>query len=181
MNDERVDWSSRLRSGPLYTAVPLKRWAIMYPRRNETESENFIKCLVDVGRGMKYEISEPKRKVLQDDRTDSYIRELNELVNMDPKLIMCIVTNNKADRYSAIKKLCCVSHAIPTQVVLVKTITPKNPGGLLSIASKVVIQLNCKLGNFFSYSQTDVEMFYLLISSIVLLSKVVLHGWSQYH
>lgn len=132
----------------MYEAIPLKRWAIIYPKRNEYESEDFVNCLIDVGRGMKYEISNPKRIVIQDDRTDSYVKALQDLINMDPKLIMCIVSNNKADRYSAIKRLCCISHAIPTQVMLAKTITPKKPGGVMSIASKVVIQLNCKLGKF---------------------------------
>ena len=148
MNDERVDWTSRLKTGPMFEGIPLKRWAIVYPKRNEQESEDFVRCLIDVGRGMAYEISNPKRIVIQDDRTDTYVKALQDLINMDPKLIMCIVSNNKADRYSAIKRLCCISHAIPTQVVLAKTITPKKPGGVMSIASKVVLQLNCKLGKF---------------------------------
>jgi aubergine-like protein len=29
----------------------------------------------------------------------------------DPVLIMCVVTNNRLDRYAAIKKKCCVDRA----------------------------------------------------------------------
>lgn len=172
MNDDRVDWTSRLKAGPMFKSIPLKRWAIVYPKRNEQESEEFVRCLIDVGRGMQYEMSNPKRVLLDDDRTDTYVKKLQELINIDPTLIMCIVTNNKADRYAAIKRLCCISHAIPTQVVLTKTITPKKPGGVMSIASKVVIQLNCKLGKFMSCSQISN---YLLFNLIVI--KVVFLGW----
>lgn len=35
---------------------------------------------------------------------------------------------------------------VPSQVINVRTITPKNPRGLQSVATKVVIQMNAKLG-----------------------------------
>lgn len=40
----------------------------------------------------------------------------------------------------------CIDRPLPTQVLLVNTITPKNKRNLLSIASKVVIQMNAKMG-----------------------------------
>lgn len=51
-------------------------------------------------------------------------------------------------RYSNIKKKCCVERAVPTQVLCQRTITPKggNPRSLMSVATKVAIQINCKLG-----------------------------------
>lgn len=63
-------------------------------------------------------------------------------------MIVCVVSNNNADRYSSIKKKCCVDRAIPTQVLIHKTITPKdgNVRSLMSVATKVAIQINCKLG-----------------------------------
>lgn len=51
--------------------------------------------------------------------------------------------------YSNIKKKCCVDRAIPSQVVVHKTITPKQGkpvSSLLSVATKVVSQINCKIG-----------------------------------
>lgn len=63
-------------------------------------------------------------------------------------MIVCILPNNNSDRYGAIKKKCCIHRAIPTQVIVKRTITPKggNARGLLSIATKIAIQMNCKLG-----------------------------------
>ena len=85
---------------------------------------------------------------IPDDRQDTYLRAIGEGMNKDPQLIMLVLPNNRVDRYSAIKKRCCVDRPIPTQVMLTKTITPKQGGGggLMSVASKVVIQMNCKLG-----------------------------------
>lgn len=51
--------------------------------------------------------------------------------------------------YSNIKKKCCLDRAIPTQVIRHETITPKSGkplSSLLSVATKVVIQMNCKMG-----------------------------------
>lgn len=51
--------------------------------------------------------------------------------------------------YANIKKQGCIVLGIPTQVMLIKTITPKPgkpPSSVLSVATKVVIQINCKLG-----------------------------------
>lgn len=61
---------------------------------------------------------------------------------------MIIVSNNNSLRYAAIKKKCCVDRAIPTQVIIQKTIQPKdnNMRSLMSVATKVAIQMNCKLG-----------------------------------
>lgn len=63
-------------------------------------------------------------------------------------MIMAVVPNNRPDKYTVIKKKCCVDRAIPSQVMVEKTITPKggNPRGLLSIATKVAVQMNCKMG-----------------------------------
>jgi aubergine-like protein len=133
----------------MFVDVDLSRWCIIYPIRNERETEDFIKCLKNVGRGLQYRIDEPLKRTISDDRSDSYLKALDELINKDPRLIMCVVPNNRADRYSVIKKRTCVDRAVPTQVVLTKTITPKQGagmGGVMSVATKVVLQLNCKLG-----------------------------------
>jgi aubergine-like protein len=64
---------------------------------------------------------------------------------MDPKLVMFIFPSNRTDLYAAIKKRTCVDRAVASQVVLAKTIKG-GKGGLMSIATKISIQLNCKLG-----------------------------------
>ena len=44
---------------------------------------------------------------------------------------------------SAIKRMCCVANAVPTQVIIHKNIIRDN---VMSVAVKVALQINCKLG-----------------------------------
>lgn len=45
-------------------------------------------------------------------------------------------------RYEAIKKKCTVDRAVPTQVVCARNMSSKSA---MSIATKVAIQINCKV------------------------------------
>lgn len=80
------------------------------------------------------------------DRNEELLAALDKAVNEDSQLVMVVVSNTNAMRYSAIKKKCCIDRIVPTQVVVLKTISPKEGRGLMSIATKVAIQINCKIG-----------------------------------
>lgn len=149
VNDNRVDWTVAWRKNSMYLSVPLKRWVVMYPKRCVNESQSFLELMKTAASGMSYEMAAPMIVELPDDRIPTYINAIDEAAAKDPKLIMIVVPNNAADRYSSIKKLTCVTRSVPTQVVVSKTMQPKkggNPSGILSIATKVMIQINCKLG-----------------------------------
>lgn len=84
---------------------------------------------------------------LQNDRLTEYVRELERVCQQDPQLLMCVVSNDNAERYSAIKKALSVHRAVLSQVMLQRTVTERNSAKLLSVATKVMIQVNAKLGN----------------------------------
>lgn len=128
--------------------IHLNRWNVIVTQRNSREATGFIQILQQVARGMGLNIADPQFMVIQDDRAQSYITTLEQCANTDPQLVMCLVPNNRADRYSSIKKKCCVERGLLSQVMLAKTITPKggNTRSLMSVATKVAIQINCKLG-----------------------------------
>lgn len=84
---------------------------------------------------------------LQNDRPTEYVRELERVCQQDPQLLMCVVSNDNAERYSAIKKALSVHRAVLSQVMLQRTVTERNASKLLSVATKVMIQVNAKLGN----------------------------------
>ena len=58
--------------------------------------------------------------------------------------VMCLLANNNAQKYNIIKTLLCIHRPVPSQCVVLNTIT--RPRGLMSVATKVAIQVNCKLG-----------------------------------
>jgi len=60
------------------------------------------------------------------------------------QIIVAICPTSRDDRYSAIKKTCCVDLPIPSQVIIGKTIG--DPKKLRSVCQKIALQMNCKLG-----------------------------------
>ena len=58
-------------------------------------------------------------------------------------MLFVILPTNKIDNYAAVKKRLSVNIGIPSQCFLSKNVTNK---GLMSVATKVVIQMNAKLG-----------------------------------
>ncbi|XP_052901674.1 protein aubergine-like [Anopheles moucheti] len=143
-----ADWGSALHKNSMFKSVPLHRWFVVCERGKETLVKDFLGCMVQAGRGMGFKITEPKIVTVQHDGPQGYNQALSQLFNEDLQMIMCVVPNDRADRYASIKRICCVERAVACQVIKSRTITPKNGNvrTLMSVATKVVIQLNCKLG-----------------------------------
>lgn len=59
-------------------------------------------------------------------------------------MVLCVLPNNRKDRYDTIKKFVCVEKPVPSQMVIGKTIS--KPDLLTAVATKIAIQINCKLG-----------------------------------
>lgn len=91
-------------------------------------------------------VRDPLYIELRDDRIDEFLTEIrrNYRDNKNTQMICCILPSNKKDRYDAIKLLCCNELGVPSQCVVGKTLAKKQ--GLLSVCSKIIQQINCKLG-----------------------------------
>lgn len=129
--------------------VPLKRWVMIYPQRASADTDAFLKLMLEVSGGMNFEVAKPKLVALTSDQARDYLNAIDDQSREDPRFIVMVVPNNATDRYAAIKKQCCITRGIPTQVIVLKTIRAKKDGnmsGVKSIATKVMIQINCKLG-----------------------------------
>ena len=77
----------------------------------------------------------------------TYANAIKDAVNRNtPQMVLCIVPNTAKDVYDAIKKTCCNDYGLPSQVVTSNIINLQNMGKTKSVVTKVVIQMNCKLG-----------------------------------
>ncbi|XP_013147672.1 PREDICTED: protein aubergine-like [Papilio polytes] len=65
------------------------------------------------------------------------------IARKNPAMILCVLAKNSVERYGAIKKKCIVDRGVPSQVVCARNMTSKSA---MSVAAKVAIQINCKLG-----------------------------------
>lgn len=91
-----------------------------------------------------FRVDKPQTQYLREDKSSTYAELLEGILSKNtPDLVFCIVSNNRSDRYAAIKKKCCVDRPVPSQVFLQKNLNGRNT---MSIATKVAIQMNCKLG-----------------------------------
>lgn len=112
-----ADWTRELRSCPMFAPAQVANWVIIAPNRCVRSAENFAGLLGKACSGMQWALPRPKIQEIRDDRPGTYLDALEHVINsLRPSLIMCVVSNNKSDRYAAIKKKCSIERAIPTQV-----------------------------------------------------------------
>lgn len=139
-----ADWSREMRGAPLISTVNLTDWVIMVTRRDSEKGQDFLNSLKRVAPPMGIQIGKPNYAELSDDNQNTYLTALKNHVTPTTQMAVCIVSNNRKDRYDAIKKFCCVDHPVPSQVIVARTLAKKQM--LMSVCTKIAIQLNCKLG-----------------------------------
>lgn len=76
---------------------------------------------------------------LLDDRTDTYLRAIRDVLTPRLQLVVCVFPTIRDDRYSAVKKLCCCERPVPSQCINSRTIG--NQQKLKSITQKIVLQV----------------------------------------
>nr|XP_055054548.1 piwi-like protein 2 [Misgurnus anguillicaudatus]XP_055054549.1 piwi-like protein 2 [Misgurnus anguillicaudatus]XP_055054550.1 piwi-like protein 2 [Misgurnus anguillicaudatus] len=146
VTSQSVDWSREVVRDPSISTVPLSCWAIFFPRRAADQAEELVSTFSRVAGPMGIRIERPVRVELRDDRTETFVKSIHSQLTSEPRmqLVVCIMTGNRDDLYSAIKKLCCIQSPVPSQAINVRTIS--QPQKLRSIAQKILLQINCKLG-----------------------------------
>nr|AID66627.1 Piwil2 [Monopterus albus] len=139
-------WSREVvRSAPI-SSVPLKTWAIFYPPRCAEQADELVSTFTKVAGPIGIRVDKPICVKLRDDRTESYVKSIitNLISKPDIQLVVCILVGNREDIYSAIKKICCVQHPVPSQAINIRTISQQHK--LRSVAQKILLQINSKLG-----------------------------------
>ncbi|CAD6222562.1 GSCOCT00001028001.2-RA-CDS [Cotesia congregata] len=141
---QTADWTRHFRSARLIVCTKLTDWILIVPERIRRDAHSFISNVVKVGQGMSFVISQPQIREIRNDSAQSYAEELERVLSHNvPQLVCCISARSRADVYAAVKKKCCLDRPVPSQVVLSKNLASK---GAMSIATKIAIQMNCKIG-----------------------------------
>lgn len=144
--DKNADWNREFRNNSMFVQKEVRRWYVIVPQRFSRETNDFVRLMHQAASGMKMYLGEPRVIEMPDDRNPSYAAAIETACNADPQILVIVVSNDNAERYSCIKKKCIVDRAIPSQVLNLRTIAPRGKtSGLMSVATKVVIQINAKL------------------------------------
>jgi len=83
------------------------------------------------------------RAAVENTSIAAFLDAIRSTLDRSVQLILIVLPTNKKDMYDAIKKQCCVEAPVVTQCVTFNTL--KKDRGLMSVVSKIVIQINCKL------------------------------------
>ncbi|XP_069726924.1 piwi-like protein 1 [Phaenicophaeus curvirostris] len=142
-NPQFADWTRESRGAPLIYAKPLDNWLLIYPRRNNDTASVLLQCLSRVAPSLGIRMN--KATMIEvDDRTEAYIRVLQQAVTRDTNIVVCVLSGSRKDRYDAIKKYLCTDCPVPSQCVVSRTLN--KPQTALTIATKIALQMNSKMG-----------------------------------
>ncbi|KFW03842.1 Piwi-like 1 [Eurypyga helias] len=142
-NAQFGDWSKETRGVPLICAKPLDNWLLIYTRRNFDAANTLLQNLFKVTPAMGIRIN--KATVIEvDDRTEAYLRVLQQNVTPDTNIVFCVLSSSRKDKYDAIKKYLCTDCPIPSQCVLARTLS--KPQTAMAVSTKIALQMNCKMG-----------------------------------
>ncbi len=140
----RSDWSRAATNKPVLTPISLTNWVVLFPQDKANDVRRFCQTMQNLAQRMGITMAQPRPIKLANDRTNAYVDAMREAITPDLQLALAVVPQQRSDRYDAIKKLCYVEKPVASQIVLLKNIT--NEKKMSSVAAKIVLQMNCKLG-----------------------------------
>ncbi|XP_039273647.1 piwi-like protein 1 [Styela clava] len=142
----QASWDSQFRNCKLLRTVNLECWHLICTGNDEGTANNLVQKMISVSQAMDFRMSRPKFVTIRSDRVEIFRSAIQDIASESKncQLICCLLPSNRKDRYDQIKRLCCVDLPVPTQVVLARTLS--KPQRVMSIATKIAIQINCKLG-----------------------------------
>ncbi|XP_043548681.1 piwi-like protein 1 [Chiloscyllium plagiosum] len=79
-----------------------------------------------------------------EDRSEAFLKALQSNVTQSTRIVVCVLPSNRKDKYDTIKKYLCVECPTPSQCVVARTLS--KPQALMAIATKIALQINCKMG-----------------------------------
>ncbi|XP_008018768.2 piwi-like protein 4 [Chlorocebus sabaeus] len=138
-----ADWSKDVRTCKILNARSLNTWLILCSDRTEYVAESFLNCLRRVAGSMGFNVDYPKIIKVQENPA-AFVRAVQQYVDPDVQLVMCILPSNQKTYYDSIKKYLSSDCPVPSQCVLARTLNKQ--GMMMSIATKIAMQMTCKLG-----------------------------------
>ena len=97
--------------------MTLDKWVVLHPPKAGDQVKEFLNCITKVGPSLGMRIAKPKVFELPDSRPTTYVKELRIVVaQSQPRLVMIVIPSKTGEHYAAVKNICCVESAVPSQV-----------------------------------------------------------------
>ncbi|XP_030593002.1 piwi-like protein 1 [Archocentrus centrarchus] len=138
-----ADWSKEMRGVPLISCPPLSNWLLFHTRHNSNEASGLLHTLSRVSGPLG--IHMVKAIMIQyEDHQESLLRALQHNVGPQTQMVVVVLPSNRKDKYDSVKKYLCVDCPTPSQCVLSRTLS--RPQALMTVATKIALQMACKMG-----------------------------------
>nr|XP_019611125.1 PREDICTED: piwi-like protein 3 [Rhinolophus sinicus] len=153
-NPQFAEWSRETRSGPLLNVKSLDNWLILYTKRNYGAAFSLMQSLRKVTPTMGIAMRDAKM-IEVSDTVKSYVTVLEKHDSSNTQMVVCVLSSDRKAMYDGIKKYLCVNCPIPSQCVVAQTLD--KPQTLMTIATKIAQQMNCKMGGALWKVQTGLQ------------------------
>ncbi|XP_061585884.1 piwi-like protein 1 isoform X1 [Cololabis saira] len=142
-NPATADWSREMRGIPVVNCPALKNWLMFYTRRNTKESQSLLETLGKVAGPFNIRL---QRGVMieYEDHQEALLEALKYNIGPETQMVVVVLPTNRKDKYDTMKKFLCVDCPTPSQCVVARTIS--RPQGLMTVATKILLQIACKIG-----------------------------------
>lgn len=137
------DWMRESRNTPLLSAKSLSNWVLLYTGEYTSNVKALLSSLHRVTPSMGIAMRSAHMYEVNDDPR-SYIDTLRDCVTPCTDMVVCVLPDGEKYRYDEIKRFLCIHCPVPSQCVIAETLIPGST--LLTITTKIVQQMNCKMG-----------------------------------
>lgn len=141
-NQKAGDFSKEIRGKKMRQPITINAWSIICTQRDRQIVDEFSSTLHKVLGPLGCNMQRPTIVAIENDRVGTFMEACKRI--RDQQMVVVIVPNNNKDRYDTIKKVFCCEQPVASQVVVFKTLSKKQM--MMSVCTKVGIQMACKLG-----------------------------------
>ncbi|XP_026003581.1 piwi-like protein 1, partial [Astatotilapia calliptera] len=142
-NPWAADWAKEMRGLAVISAPPLNNWLLFHTRRNGNEASSLLQTLSRVSGPLGIAMGKPVM-IQYEDHQESLLTALRHSVGPQIEMVVVVLPNNRKDKYDSVKKFLCVDCPTPSQCVVARTLS--RPQALMTIATKIALQMACKMG-----------------------------------
>lgn len=142
-NPMTADWSREMRGLAVIQSPPLSNWLLFHTRRNNNEAQALVQSLNRVSGPLGIRVQRPV-VIEYEDHQEALLRGLQHNVGPQTQMVVVVLSSNRKDKYDSVKKYLCVDCPTPSQCVVSRTLS--RPQALMTVATKIALQMACKMG-----------------------------------
>nr|CAQ03960.1 piwi-like protein 2 [Isodiametra pulchra] len=170
---DKCDFSNQLTANKCIKNEPLTRWLVIYSGRDQRGFQQLIdafgRFVPDLLHGT---VERPKDVRLDGDRAEDYIRAIKDHVTTTTniQIVVCLLPTKVEQKYNAIKRQCCISTPVASQVIISRTLS--NDSKRKRIVQNIGLQMVAKMGG---------ELWGVQLPTVQQVGRLMVVGIDVYH